>query len=198
VRGRPKFDQSGAENAANAPRERILRVARTLFCRDGIHATGIDRILAEADASKMTLYGNFRSKEALVREVLQQEGEDWRRLFFSVIDAPDGIATPLGRVIDAIEAIFQQGPFHGCAFMNAIAEHTKGEAWLRKMATDHHAQILAFLEQHAAAAHYPEPAILARQLLLLIDGTMVALMVTGEPTVLTVARRNLDAVLTQR
>ena len=145
----------------------------------------------------MTLYGNFRSKEALVREVLRVEGEDWRQVFFSVIGPPDGTAEPLGRTIDAIDAIFSQGPFHGCAFMNAIAEHTKGEAWLRQMAADHHAQILTFLEHHAAAAQYPQPALMARQLLLLIDGTMVALMVTGEPTVLTVARRNLQAILTK-
>jgi putative ABC transport system permease protein len=34
-----------------------------------------------------------------------------------------------------------------------------------------------------------------RQLLLLVDGTVAALMVTGDATVLTVARRNLDAIL---
>ena len=51
-----------------APDERILEVARELFCRDGIHATGIDRILTEAGASKMTLYSRFGSKEALRSE----------------------------------------------------------------------------------------------------------------------------------
>lgn len=58
-----------------APDERILEVARELFCRDGIHATGIDRILTEAGASKMTLYSRFGSKEALLREVLVREGQ---------------------------------------------------------------------------------------------------------------------------
>ena len=29
---------------ATAPHERIIAVAREMFCRDGIHATGVDRI----------------------------------------------------------------------------------------------------------------------------------------------------------
>ena len=77
-----------------APHERILEVARELFCRDGIHATGIDRILAEANASKMTLYSRFGSKEALLREVLAREGEAQRALVFATIEAagPDPVA----------------------------------------------------------------------------------------------------------
>ena len=63
------------------------RVARELFCRDDIHATGIERILAEAGASKMTLYARFCSKEAFLRAVLKQEGANWRDKFFTSIEA---------------------------------------------------------------------------------------------------------------
>jgi hypothetical protein len=37
--------------------------------------------------------------------------------------------------------------------------------------------------------------LLARQLLLLVDGTVAALMVSGDPAVLKIAERNLSAVL---
>lgn len=169
-----------------------MHVAREMFCRDGIHATGIDRILAAAGASKMTLYARFGSKEALLREVLLQEGADWRASFFAAaIARPD----PVGGVVAALGALFTKGPFYGCAFMNAIAEHTKGETWLREIAADHHREILAFLSGHAAASGYGEPAILARQLLLILDGAIAALMVSGDPSVLTIAERNLAAVL---
>ena len=69
------------------PHQRIVAAARDLFCRDGIHATGIDRILAAAHASKMTLYARFGSKDALLREVLEQEGAEWRASFFAAVDA---------------------------------------------------------------------------------------------------------------
>ena len=178
--------------------ERIVDVARELFCRDGIHATGIDRILAAAGASKMTLYTRFGSKEALVREVLQREGREWRATFFQTIESAG--VDPIQRlmhVIPALETWFNGGRFYGCSFMNAAAEHSKGEPIIREMATEHHRLVLAFLEDLIRSADLSEPAFLARQILLTIDGTIAALMVTGDPTVLVVARRNLQSILDQ-
>ena len=181
------------------PHERIIEVARDLFCRDGIHATGIDRILTEAGASKMTLYGRFGSKEALVKEVLAREGADWRDTFFALVEqaGPD----PVGRLretVPALRAWFDGARFYGCPFMNAAAEHSKGrsgEPWLRDMTAQHHAAIIAFLAGLAQAAGYAEPRMLARQILLLLDGAIAALMVSGDESVLDVAARNLQAVL---
>ena len=119
-----------------APHDRILEVARELFCRDGIHATGIDRILAEAAASKMTLYSRFGSKEALLREVLAREGEAQRTMIFQALDdAGPGPADSLHAAIDGLRTWFDSERFYGCAFMNAAAEHTKGagrEPWLTR------------------------------------------------------------------
>ncbi len=182
------------------PHERIIEVARDLFCRDGIHATGIDRILTEAGASKMTLYGRFGSKEALVREVLAREGAEWRETFFALIEeaGPDP-ADQLRATVPALRTWFEGARFYGCPFMNAAAEHTKGsgggEAWLREMTTQHHAAIIAVLAGLAQAAGHAEPRMMARQILLVLDGAIAALMVSGDDSVLDVAARNLRAVL---
>ncbi len=182
------------------PHERIIEVARELFCRDGIHATGIDRILTEAGASKMTLYGRFGSKEALVREVLAREGTEWRETFFALIeDAGPDPADCLQAIIPALRAWFEGERFYGCAFMNAAAEHAKGsgggQPWLREMTAQHHAAILAFLAGLAQSAGYAEPRMMARQILLVLDGAIAAMMVGGDAGVLDVAARNLRAVL---
>jgi AcrR family transcriptional regulator len=174
-------------------------VARDLFCRDGIHATGIDRILAEAGASKMTLYSRFGSKEALVHEVLLREGAEWRAAFFAAVDRPGTTALDqLRYVIPALGEWFHSGRFYGCSFMNAAAEHSKGEPVLRTMAAQHHRHVLDFLEVRTAAAAFDEPALVARQILLTIDGAIAALMVSGDPTVLDVAQRNMLSILAQR
>ena len=185
--------------ARPAPHDRILEVARELFCRDGIHATGIDRILTEASASKMTLYSRFGSKEALLREVLAREGEAQRSLIFATMDAagPDPVDS-LHAVIPALRTWFGSERFYGCAFMNAAAEHTKGagaDPWLRDLTRVHHAAILDRLGTLAQAAGYDEPALLARQILLVMDGAIAALMVSGDPMVLTISERNLKAIL---
>jgi len=182
------------------PHERIIEVARELFCRDGIHATGIDRILTEAGASKMTLYGRFGSKEALVREVLAREGAEWREMFFTLITAAGPDPTDcLQATIPALRAWFEGSRFYGCAFMNAAAEHAKGsgggEPWLREMTAQHHAAIIAFLEAQAHLAGYAEPRMMARQILLVLDGAIAAMMVSGDVGVLDIAARNLRAVL---
>lgn len=182
------------------PHERIIEVARALFCRDGIHSTGIDRILSEAGASKMTLYARFGSKEALVRIVLTREGAEWRHEFFTAVN--EAAADPAGRlraVIPALRTWFEHERFYGCAFMNAAAEHAKGSAggepWLRALTAEHHGEILAFLGALATDAGYPEPGILAKQVLLVMDGAIAAMMVNGDRGVLDVADRTLAAVL---
>jgi len=175
--------------------ERILEAARDLFCRHGIHATGIDKILSAASASKMTLYSRFGSKDALLREVLLREGADWRNSFFSAVQGEGDADGQLRGIVTAIGGWYRGGRFFGCAFMNAIGEHDKGELWLREIAAEHHAAVLKFLSDLAKQAGYAEPAILSRQLLLLIDGATAALMVTEDETVLTIAERNLMAIL---
>ncbi len=187
-----------ATPTARPASERIVDVARDLFCRDGIHATGIDRILSKAGASKMTLYTRFGSKDALVREVLLREGADWRADFLGNIAAagPDPMRRLL-QVVPALSAWFHSGRFYGCSFMNASAEHAKGDAALRQMAAEHHRHLLDFFTTLATEAGLAEPSTLARQILLTIDGTIAALMVAGDETILGIAARNLRSIIAQ-
>jgi AcrR family transcriptional regulator len=146
----------------------------------------------------MTLYTRFGSKEALVREVLQREGSEWRTMFFAAIEqaGPDPMQRLLA-IVPALGAWFHGGRFYGCSFMNASAEHSKGEPVLREMAAAHHRHVLDMLEALTKAAGFAEPDVLARQILLTIDGTIAALMVSGDPSVLTVAQRNMRSILGQ-
>ena len=56
---------------ASSKRDQLINTAQELFYREGYHATGIDRILAESGVAKMTLYKHFRSKDELIQAVLQ-------------------------------------------------------------------------------------------------------------------------------
>ncbi len=55
-------------------RQRILQTAAELFYRDGINATGVERLAAESSVSKRTLYQHFPSKTAVVEEYLRAHG----------------------------------------------------------------------------------------------------------------------------
>jgi len=52
--------------------ERLLEVAGDLFYEEGINAVGVDRIAAEADASKTTLYAHYGNKDGLVAAYLDR------------------------------------------------------------------------------------------------------------------------------
>lgn len=146
----------------------------------------------------MTLYTRYGSKEALVREVLSQEGAEWRKTFFSAVLATS--ANPrerLRQVMTALAPWFEGDRFYGCAFMNAVAEHAKGERWLRELAAAHQSQVVAFLAQQAEEAGYEEASMLARQIMLVIDGAIAACLVSGDTSVIGISARNLAAILAQ-
>ena len=48
------------------PADRLLDTAATLFDREGIRAVGIERLIAEADVARASLYQAFGSKDGLV------------------------------------------------------------------------------------------------------------------------------------
>ena len=61
-----------ADRGGRGARERILTAATTLFHREGIHATGVERLTEHAHVSRRTFYQHFSSKNDLVEEYLRR------------------------------------------------------------------------------------------------------------------------------
>jgi TetR/AcrR family transcriptional repressor of mexJK operon len=68
-RGRPKSDEK---------RLKILDAAAELFTSKGYERTSLEQVAIEAGVSKQTIYNNFPSKEALLRECIQLRCEEAR------------------------------------------------------------------------------------------------------------------------
>jgi len=165
-------------------RGRLLSAATHLFCKNGINATGIDAIIDEAGTAKTTLYKLFGSKTNLVHAVLESEGRQWREWFIGAIEAGGGDAqTKLARIFPALKSWFGEERFYGCPFINAVAEHDKDQKQFRNIALKHKKIVLAHIEKLAAEMGAAEPEMLAHQLALLIDGAIVAAMVSRNPGV---------------
>src|SRR5215469_6250206 len=165
-------------------RGRLLSAATHLFCKDGINATGIDAIIDEAGTAKTTLYKLFGSKTNLVHAVLENEGRQWREWFIGAIEAGGGDAqTKLTRIFPALKSWFGEERFYGCPFINAVGEHDKDRKQFRNIAMRHKKVVLAHIEELAREMGAAEPDVLAHQLALLIDGAIVAAMVSRNPNV---------------
>ena len=172
---------AGDEESA---RGRLLNAATHLFCKNGINATGIDAIINEAGTAKTTLYKLFGSKTNLVHAVLESEGKQWREWFIGAIEAGGGDPqTKLTRIFPALKRWFAEERFYGCPFINAVAEHDKDQKQFRNIAMRHKKVVLAHIEKLAGEMGAAEPEVLAHQLALLIDGAIVAAMVSRDPSV---------------
>ena len=162
----------------------MLSAATHLFCKNGINATGIDAIIDEAGTAKTTLYKLFGSKTNLVHAVLETEGKAWREWLIGAIEAGGGDPqTKLARIFPALKSWFGEERFYGCPFINAVAEHDKDQKQFRAIAMRHKKVVLAHIENLAGEMGAAEPAMLAHQLALLIDGAIVAAMVSRDPCV---------------
>lgn len=175
--------------ADDLPRERLLIAAQHLFCRYGVQGTGVARVLKEAGVSRKTLYERFRSKDELVRAVLEREGEEWRTwLSQGIISLGGSPKDRLLGVFDLLETWFSQDTFYGCAFINAVAEHDKITIPVEDAVRRHRALTDEILMDIAREAGASDPARLVRALSLLIDGAIVTAMLERSPDTAAEAR----------
>src|SRR5580693_1213692 len=110
--------QAVANKGGRGARQRILDTAAELFYRDGINATGVERLAAESSVSKRTLYQHFPSKTAVVEEYLRSI-ED--RVANNPLEGAD--QTPRERLLAVFQApTVRGGQLRGCPFHNAAVE----------------------------------------------------------------------------
>ncbi|WFS26302.1 TetR/AcrR family transcriptional regulator [Rhizobium rhododendri] len=111
-----------SQAATSDKRQHIIETAYALFKSGGFHATGIDRIIADADVAKMTMYRHFPSKDGLIVEVLRYRTDRFNR---QLDDLAEKVVTPcekIATVFDWYERWFRSPEFHGCLFAHALAE----------------------------------------------------------------------------
>lgn len=172
-------------------REHLVQTALDLFCRDGFHATGIDRILSESGVAKMTLYKHFRSKDELILAVLRRRDEEFRNWFIRTVEKR--AKTPAERLLclfDVLGDWFAQANFTGCTFINAAAEYGEADDPIHASAAEHKRLVRTYIRDLAAAAGAADPDTLANALTLLLEGAITMAYVAGEKDA---ARRARDA-----
>jgi AcrR family transcriptional regulator len=148
-------------------RQRILDAAAELFYRDGINATGVERLAAESSVSKRTLYQHFPSKTAVVEEYLR--GMD-RRVADTVMQSDD-TQPARQRLLTAFDGHGAPGEtFRGCPFHNAAVEAAGSMPEVQDIVRTSKlgfADWLTGLAQQAGAA---DPRQLGSQLAVLYEG----------------------------
>jgi AcrR family transcriptional regulator len=173
----------GVMGTAEAPRRitmtpaarRVLDAAARLFYERGIHAVGVDLIAAEAGVTKKTLYDRFGSKEQIVVEYLADRDERWRAFLTERLDAAG--PCPRARVLavfEATEAWAAELSPRGCSMVNAHAEISDPAHPAHPVITGQKRWMLTLLTLLAADIAPGRADDLARTLMLLHEGALVA------------------------
>ena len=174
-------------------RRRILETADRLFYEEGVRAVGIDRIIAEANVAKMTLYTHFPSKNDLILAVLKYREECVSEFFRAAMERHGRkVKSPLRAFFAALKEWFESPGFRGCIFQNAAVELADPAHAGTQFVRGHKQRFGEFLcglvEQSVGkAATKVAPAVT-----LLVEGAIVTAVIQGKPDAADVAR---DAAL---
>lgn len=156
-------------------RQRIVETAERLFYAEGVRAVGIDRIIAEAQVAKMSLYNHFPSKDDLILAVLQYREKKFDDMFKKWIKrhASEGM-DGLEAFFAALKDWFESPGFRGCMFINARVEMADAKHPASKFSACHkerfHQMLQTIIEESAGikSAEMVAPAIS-----LLVEGAIV-------------------------
>ena len=158
----------------SAARERILATADRLFYDEGIHAVGIQRVIAESAVTRVTLYRHFPSKDDLISAYLERRAQYDRAQVCGIIEAhPDDPRQVLTELATALTRDDFGAVRRGCPFINASAEFTGTHA-ARLHAHDIRVWITERIEELLTRLGHRDPRSTAAQLMMVRTGAVVS------------------------
>lgn len=163
------------------PRERLLHTAHRLFYREGIRATGIDKVIAESGVTKVTFYRHFPSKNDLICAYLEYRHVLWMGWFADALQRHGRAKKGLAALPPALGEWFDRADFRGCAFINSVSELGDTVPEVNSIARRHKQDMVDLLATLLPpAATQAQDAQDAQALALVVEGAIVRVQL-GEP-----------------
>ncbi|MFN3657211.1 MAG: TetR/AcrR family transcriptional regulator [Pseudolabrys sp.] len=163
---------------ASSTREKIVAAAGRLFYGRGIRSVSMDDVAARAGVTKRTLYYHFRSKDDLITAYLAERDQPTLGYVTQWMDGTKGsLARKVALVFERMEQVAGHPKWKGCGFLRTAAElaDTPGHPAL-KVGANHKKKLEAVFEKMIAAEGLSEPALRARQIMVLFDGAWSAIL----------------------
>ena len=183
----------GRKPETSEARQRILETADRLFYQEGVRAVGIDRIIAEADVAKMSLYKYFPSKDDLILAALKYREEGVLQFFRAAMERHGKkTKTPLRAFFAALKDFFESPGFRGCPFQNAAVELADPGHPGAEFVRGHKQRFSEFLRGLIEESCGKAGAKCAPAVAILVEGALITAVIQGHPDAADVAR---DAAL---
>jgi AcrR family transcriptional regulator len=160
-------------------RARLVAAAERLFYAEGIHAVGVDRLCAEAEVSKRSLYQHFSGKDAVVTAMLQARADELGSQLTREGRSP---RERVLAVFDELNRGAEAPDFRGCPFVGAVTELKDRDHPAARIARKQKVILTDYFREALRDGGASDPDLLAPQLTLLFDGASAHAMVQGGST----------------
>lgn len=150
-------------------RDRLLDAATELFYRDGV-SIGVEALCRTAGVSKRSMYQLFASKDEVLAASLDRRLPAYAA---HLLPGPEDAGTPRERILHIfgqVEKGSTDPGYHGCPFLSAQVELKDPDHPASRVARAAKEKLQEVLRAEAEAGGAREPALLARQLMLVFDG----------------------------
>jgi AcrR family transcriptional regulator len=182
--------------ARASARDRLLAAASQLFHQNGVQATGVDSIVAEAGVAKATFYRHFPSKDDLVVAWLRDGRTRWLDHVRSDIEASAADADrriPL--FFEAVADWLEADGYRGCPYLNSGAEITEPGHPARLIIRAYLQEVEDYMDGLIAAAHYRDSRTLAAELQTLVAGSISLAVARSSRSPVMIARGAAERLL---
>jgi AcrR family transcriptional regulator len=159
-------------------RQRIVETAERLFYAEGVRSVGIDRIIAEAEVAKMTLYNHFSSKDDLILAVLQFREVKFGGMFEKWMERHVKKGTDrFEAFFAALKDWFDSPGFRGCAFINASVELADARHAASQFSAEHKERFHEMIKGIITETKGTKAASVAPAIALMVEGAIVTAVI---------------------
>ncbi|WP_027134184.1 TetR/AcrR family transcriptional regulator [Geminicoccus roseus] len=165
-------------------RTRIVAAASSLFYGQGIRGVSVDAVAEKAGVTKRTLYYHFASKDDLVAAYLEARDQPNLVLFQRwFAEADGGVASKVRAIFENLARSARHPRWKGCGFLRTSAElaNLPGHPAM-KIGAAHKKRFEAWLRQTFEAEGIQDGSGLARQVVLLLDGSFAVVLLHRDPS----------------
>ncbi|MEA2829735.1 MAG: hypothetical protein QOF22_483 [Bradyrhizobium sp.] len=164
--------------------ERIVAAASKLFYAEGIRRVSMDAVAGKAGVTKRTLYYHFKSKDDLVAAYLHGRDQPNLVLFERwFTDTKGGLAQKIRGMFFKLAESARHPKWKGCGFLRTTAElaNMPGHPAM-KVGAAHKKKFETWMRQIFDEAGIKDASRLARQVMLLMDGSFAVTLLHRDPS----------------
>lgn len=168
------------KTSTTAVQDKILQTAEQLIYTNGIHAMGMDLLVRTSGVARKSIYRYYATKEDVAVNALSARDVRWMHWFRTETDKATSPEARILEMFTVLKGWFESEGFRGCAFINTAGEIGDAEDPIRQLAKAHKQKLFDYALELCQQLNIEQPDVLAKQLLILIDGAITLALVMGD------------------